>query len=176
MRSAALCMCNPVAMGGFGGLSSPNKVLIPPNWSVKHYKLGEFCQFLNVKPPCTNVKTPIEDFLVTVLCIWLRNNLRKWFVTTVLTLPTHVLQPDRLFVVIQKQFFRVFQRFAQEVKYFYQKNTWNNSKIVLNKWKWFKTWNNFGKDFVRKESKLPISLEKFFSFIAAYKVAFDCYW
>jgi len=25
------------------------------------------------------------------LCIWLRNILRKWFVTTVLTLPTHVL-------------------------------------------------------------------------------------
>ena len=27
-------------------------------------------------------------------CIRLRNILRKWFVTTVLTLPTHVLQPQ----------------------------------------------------------------------------------
>jgi len=45
----------------------------------------------------------------------------------VLTLPTHVLQPDRIWygfsVMIQKQFFRVFQIFAPEVKYFYQKNT-----------------------------------------------------
>ena len=78
--------------------------------------------------------------------------------------------------MIQKQFFRVFQFFAQEVKYFYQKNTWKNSQIVLNEWKWFKAWNNFGKGFVRKESKPPISLEQFFSFIAAWKVAFDCYW
>jgi len=167
---AALCICSPVAMGGFGGLSPPKKVPIPPNWSVKHYKLGEFCQFLNVKPPCTNVKTPIEDCLVTVLCIWLRNILRKWFVTTVLTLPTHVLQPQRILygfsVMIQKQLFREFQLFAREVKYFYQKNTWKNSQIVFNKWKWFKTWNNFGKEFVRKESKLP-SLQQFFSFIAA---------
>ena len=51
--------------------------------------------------------------------------------------------------MIQKQFFSEFQFFAQEVKYFYQKNTWKISQIVLNKWKWFKTWNNFGKDFVR---------------------------
>jgi len=47
-------------------------------------------------------------------------------VTTALTLPTHVVQPHRILygfsVMIQKQFFRVFQLFAQEVKYFYQKN------------------------------------------------------
>ena len=52
---------------------------------------------------------------------------RKWFVTTVLTLPTHVLQPHRILygfsVMIQKQFFRVFQLFVREVKHFYQKNT-----------------------------------------------------
>jgi len=30
------------------------------------------------------------------LCIRLRNILRNWFVTTVLTLPTHVLQPHRI--------------------------------------------------------------------------------
>jgi len=28
----------------------------------------------------------------------------------------------------------------------------------------------------RKESKLPISLEEFLSFIATLKAAFDCYW
>ena len=89
---------------------------------------------------------------MTVLCIWLRNILRKWFVTTVLTLRTHVLQPHKILcgfsVMIQKTFFRVFQLFAQEVKYFYQKNTRKNSKIVFKKQKWFKTWNNFGKELV----------------------------
>ena len=69
--------------------------------------------------------------------------------------------------MIQQQFLREFQLFTQEVKYFYQKNTWKNSQIDSNKWEWSKTWNNFGKDFVRKESKLPISLEQSFSFVAA---------
>jgi len=59
---------------------------------------------------------------------------RKWFVTTVLTLPTHVLQPHRILygfsVMSQKQLFRVFQLFATEVRHFYQKNTWKNSKIL----------------------------------------------
>jgi len=63
------------------------------------------------------------------LCIRLRNILRKWFVTTVLLYP-QVLQPHRTLygfsVMIQKQFFRVFQLFAPEVKHFYTKQTWNN--------------------------------------------------
>ena len=33
--------------------------------------------------------------------------------------------------MIEKQFFRVFQLFAPEVKYFYEKNTWKNSQIIL---------------------------------------------
>jgi len=33
--------------------------------------------------------------------------------------------------MIQKQFFRVFQLFAPEVKYFYEKNTWKNSQIIF---------------------------------------------
>jgi len=41
----------------------------------------------------------------------------------------------------QKQFFGVFQLFVSEIKPFYQKkNIWKNSQ-------WFKTWNNFGKEF-----------------------------
>ena len=59
------------------------------------------------------------------LCIRLRSILLKWFVTTVLTLPTRVLQTYRIFygfsVTIQRQFFHVFQFFVREVKYFYQK-------------------------------------------------------
>jgi len=69
------------------------------------------------------------------LCTRLRNILHKWFVTTVLTLPTDVLQPHRILygfsVTIQKQFFRVFQLFAPEVKHLYQKNTWKNSQIIF---------------------------------------------
>jgi len=49
--------------------------------------------------------------------------------------------------MIQKQFFRIFQLFAPEVKHFYQKNTWKNSQIIFIWWKWFKTWNTFGKEF-----------------------------
>jgi len=60
------------------------------------------------------------------LCLWLQNILRKWFVTTLLTLSTHVLQPHRNWygfcVMIENQFFRVFQIFALEVKLFYHKN------------------------------------------------------
>jgi len=56
-------------------------------------------------------------------------------VTTVLNLLTHVLQPHRIFyefsVMIQKQFFRVFQLFAQAVKHFYVKNTRKNSQIIF---------------------------------------------
>jgi len=32
------------------------------------------------------------------------------------------------------------------------------------------------KNLLRKESKVPMSLEQFVSFIATYKAAFDCYW
>jgi len=47
----------------------------------------------------------------------------------------------------QKQFLRVFQLSAPEVKYFYRENTWKNSQIIFVWWKWFKTWKNFGKEF-----------------------------
>ena len=49
--SSALCTCSPVATGDFGGLSPPKQSSNPPNWSMKHYTSGEFCQFLDVKPP-----------------------------------------------------------------------------------------------------------------------------
>jgi len=49
--------------------------------------------------------------------------------------------------MIQKQFFRVFQLLSPEVKHFYEKNTWKNSQIIFISWKWFKTWNDFGKEF-----------------------------
>jgi len=33
--------------------------------------------------------------------------------------------------MIQKQFFRVFQLFAPEVKHFFEKNTWKDSQIIF---------------------------------------------
>jgi len=33
--------------------------------------------------------------------------------------------------MIQKQFIRVFQLFAPEIKYFYQKSSWKNSQIIF---------------------------------------------
>jgi len=50
-------------------------------------------------------------------------------------LPTHVLQPHiilhGLSVIIQNKFYSVFELIAPEVKYFYQKNTWKNSQIIV---------------------------------------------
>jgi len=34
-------------------------------------------------------------------------------------------------VMIQKQFFRVFQLFVPEVKHFYRENTWKDSQIIF---------------------------------------------
>jgi len=42
---------SPVATGGFGGLSSPNKAPSLPNWKKKHYKSMEILSNLNAKPP-----------------------------------------------------------------------------------------------------------------------------
>ena len=42
------------------------KLQSPPNWNNKHQKSGVFVKILDVKPPCTNVKT-LVDFLTTVL-------------------------------------------------------------------------------------------------------------
>jgi len=65
-------------------------------------------------------------------------------------------------VMIQKQFFREFQTFSQEIKYFYPTNTWKNS-LNENDLKYEIT---LAKKLLRKALKLPISLEQFLSFIA----------
>ena len=46
--------------------------------------------------------------------------------TTILTLPTHALQPQNFVRILcndSEAIFRVFQLFSQEIKYFYPKNT-----------------------------------------------------
>ena len=89
------------------------------------------------------------QYCVLLPCVWLRNIIRKCFVTTVLTLPTHVLQPQkfvRIFFNDPKAIFRVFQLFSQEDKYSYKKNTWKSSQITLIWWKLFNIWIKFGKE------------------------------
>jgi len=110
---------------------------------VKPLRIG-FSKIIRIYPGCS-----IAFCCLIVYSIWLRNISRKWFVTTVSNLLTHVLQLHRILygfsAMIQKQFFRLFHLFAPEVKYFYEKNTRKNSQIIFIWWKWFKTWNNFGK-------------------------------
>jgi len=69
------------------------------------------------------------------LCVQLRSTLRNWFVTSVISPPTHVLQSyrtlQRFSVMIQEQFFTLFQFFDPEVNYFHQKNTWKNSQMHI---------------------------------------------
>ena len=49
------------------GLDPPNKAPTPPNWNMKDYKSAKFLSNLNVKPPRTKLKPPIDDFLATAL-------------------------------------------------------------------------------------------------------------
>jgi len=120
------------------------------------------------------------QYLVLLPCACLRNILRKWFMTTVLTLPTHVLQPHRILfgfsVRIQKQFFHVFQLFALEVEYFYLKNTWKNSQIILICEKWFKTWNNFGKEFASEGVEAVYIVRTIFFIYSYFKSCVCWYW
>jgi len=96
---------------------------------------------------------PVETIAVVccaALCIRLRGILRNWFLTSVLSLLTHVPQPHKrlqwFFAMIQEQYFLAFQLLAQEEKHFYQKNTRKSSQM----WKWFETWSTSGKEFVLK--------------------------
>ena len=109
-------------------------------------------------------------YCVLLPCVWLQNILRKWFVTTVLTLPTHVLQPQNVIWIFcndLEAIFRVFQLFSQEVKYFYQKNTCKIRKSYSFSENELKFEITLSKNLLRKASKLPISLEQFLSFIPA---------
>jgi len=69
-------------------------------------------------------------------------------------------------VMIQKQFFRVFQLFSQEVNYFYQKTLKRIRKSYSFSENDLKYEIILAKNLLRKASKLPKSLEQFFSFIA----------
>jgi len=51
----------PVATGGFGGLSPPNKLPGPPNGNMKHYKPLEFFSNFNIKHPWHKPKAPPHE-------------------------------------------------------------------------------------------------------------------
>jgi len=68
------------------------------------------------------------------LCIRLGGVLRKWFVTTVFTLPTCPATSwnfVRIFCDDSEAFFRVFQLVSPEVKYLCEENTWKNPHIIF---------------------------------------------
>ena len=105
--------------------------------------------------------------------------LRKWFVTTVLTLPTHVLQPqnfERISVVIQKQFFAYFSSFPKRSNISIRKTLERIRKSHSFSENDLKHEITLAKNLLRRASKLPISLEQFLPFIATKKSAFVCYW
>ena len=78
-----------------------------------------------------------------------------------------------IYLMIRKQFFRVFQRFVPEVKYFCQKNTWKNSQIIFFLWKWFKTRKNFSlRICFGRSPSCPYRWNKFFC--SYLKICVDC--
>jgi len=121
------------------------------DWSFVHFTVSMELHYITVSRlllvPVVNVCESIKNwfqfiyqnlswlqYCVLLPCVWLQNILRKWFVTTVITLPTHVLHPQnfvRIFCNDSEAIFCEFQLFSQEVKYFYQKNTWKNSQIIF---------------------------------------------
>ena len=110
------------------------------------------------------------QYCVLLPCVWLRNILRKWFVTTVLTLPTHVLQLHRILygfsVMIQKQFFAYFRSFPRRSNISIRKTLERIRKSYSFSENDLKYEITLAKNLLRKASKLPISLEQFLPFIA----------
>ena len=111
------------------------------DWSFVHFSvrwnwitlLSADCFLSQCQKVCDGIKNWFQliypnlsrlQYCVLLLCVRLRNILRNWYVTTVLTPPTHVKQSHRILyglsVMIQKQLFRVFQLFVPEIKHFYQ--------------------------------------------------------
>jgi len=71
--------------------------------------------------------------------------------------------------MIQKQFFRVVQLFAPEIKHFDEKTLERIRKSYSFSENDLKHEITLAKNLLRKESKLPISLERFF-FISSYSL------
>jgi len=119
------------------------------------------------------------QYCVLLPCVWLRIISRKWFVTTVLTLPTHVLQPQnfvRIFCNDSETIFAYFSSFSRSSNIFIRKTLEKNRKSSSFSENDLKYEITLVKNLLRKASKVPISLEICLSFIATWKAAFGCYW
>ena len=108
------------------------------------------------------------QYCVLLPCVWLQNILRKWFATTVLTLPTHVLQPQNFIVsvMIQKQFFAYFSSFPRRSNISIRKTLQKIRKSYSFSENDLKYEITLSMNLLRKASKLLISLEQFLSFTA----------
>ena len=119
------------------------------------------------------------QYCVLLPCVWLRNILPEWFVTTVLTLSTHVLQPQnfvRIFCNDSETIFAYFSSFPRRPNISIRKTLQKIRKSYSFSENDLKHEITLVKNLLRKASKLPISLEIFLSFIATWKFAFGCYW
>ena len=108
------------------------------------------------------------QYCVLLPCVWLRNILRKLFVTTVLTIPTQVLQPHLygFSVMIRTQFFAYFSSFLRRSNIPIRKTLEKYRKSFSFNESYLKYERTLAKNLLRKASKLPISLEQFLPFIA----------
>ena len=109
------------------------------------------------------------QYCVLLTCVWLRNILRKWFVITVLTLPNMSCNLRILyefFVMIQNQFFTYFSSFPRRSNISIRKTLEKICKSYSFSENDFKYEITLAKNLFWKESKLPISLQQFLSFIA----------
>jgi len=119
------------------------------------------------------------QYCVLLPCVWLRNILRKWIVTTVSTLPTHVVQPQnfvRIFCNDSETIFAYFSSFPKRSNISIRKTLEKICKSYSFSENDLKYEITLAKNLLRKASKLLKSLEEFLSFIATWKAAFGCYW
>jgi len=79
----------------------PKQNFNPPNWKSKHYKSGVFVKILDVKPPCANLKTLIEDFLTMVL----QSSVEDRIKIVIHLRSTWMADRIRYIPVVQKQYF-----------------------------------------------------------------------
>jgi len=112
---------------------------------------------------------PWLQYCVLLPCVWLRNILRKCFVTTVSTPPTHVLQPQsfvRIFCNDSETIFREFQLFYQRSSISIRKTLKTIRKSYSFSENDLKYEITLAKNLLQKALKLPISLEQFLAFTA----------
>jgi len=153
-----------------------------PPWILKLFKKRLFYQFRGVKTKFHYFWPPLEKILANPLLAPHGKNLptpmlqhrpmivRKWFVTTVLNLPTHILQPQN--------FVRVFCNDSEAIlshisalcprgqRFLWEKHIERIRKSYSFSENGLKHEMTLAKNVPQKVSKVPITLEQFFKCIA----------